>query len=65
MYRNGAMGGGAVGMIAVTGYAAPTATLVVVGAGAALIGGLLAWRSRRHRMEDAGDTASGKDATRP
>ncbi|MDQ1137628.1 Flp pilus assembly protein protease CpaA [Microbacterium sp. SORGH_AS 1204] len=64
MYRNGAMGGGAVGMIAVTGYAAPTATLAVVGVGAALIGGLLAWRSRRHRSQDAVDPASGEDATR-
>ncbi|KSU55730.1 hypothetical protein M3672_00145 [Microbacterium enclense] len=64
MYRNGAMGGGAVGMIAVTGYAAPTATLAVVGVGAALIGGLLAWRSRRHRSQDAVDLASGEDAPR-
>ncbi|MEV7826232.1 hypothetical protein [Microbacterium enclense] len=64
MYRNGAMGGGAVGMIAVTGYAAPTATLAVVGVGAALIGGLLAWRSRRHRSQDAVHPASGEDAPR-
>lgn len=52
MYRNGALGGGATGLLAVTGYAAPTATLVVVGAGAALIGALLTWRSVRLRGED-------------
>ncbi|MBB3156781.1 LPXTG-motif cell wall-anchored protein [Microbacterium proteolyticum] len=64
MYRNGAMGGGAVGILAVTGYAAPTATLAVVGVGAAVIGGLLAWRSRRHRSQDAVDLASGEDTPR-
>lgn len=65
MYRNGAMGGGAAGIIAATGYMAPTATLVAVGAGAALIGGLLAWRTRRQRLQDAAATASGEDAPRP
>ncbi len=53
MYRNGAMGGGAA-ILAVTGSTAPTATLVVVGAGAALLGALFAWRSawlRRHGDE--------------
>ncbi|KQR21197.1 MULTISPECIES: hypothetical protein [Microbacterium] len=64
MYRNGAMGGGAVGILAVTGYAAPTATLAVVGVGAAVIGGLLAWRSRRLRSQDAVDLASGEDTPR-
>lgn len=64
MYRNGAMGGGAVGILAVTGYAAPTATLAVVGVGAAVIGGLLAWRSRRHRSQDAVDLASREDTPR-
>jgi LPXTG-motif cell wall-anchored protein len=58
------MGGGAVGILAVTGYAAPTATLAVVGVGAAVIGGLLAWRSRRHRSQDAADLASGEDTPR-
>ncbi|WP_314457536.1 hypothetical protein [uncultured Microbacterium sp.] len=64
MYRNGAMGGGAVGILAVTGYAAPTATLAVVGVGAAVIGGLLAWRSRRLRSQDDVDVASGEDTPR-
>ena len=44
MYRNGAMGGGAA-ILAVTGSTAPTATLIVVGAGAAALGALFAWRS--------------------
>jgi len=64
MYRNGAMGGGAA-ILAVTGSTAPTATLVVVGAGAALLGALLAWRAvwlRGHGDEAA---ASGEARQAP
>ncbi|MDR6689908.1 hypothetical protein J2X55_000807 [Microbacterium sp. 1154] len=65
MYRYGASGGGAAGLLAITGYAAPTATLVVVGAGATLVGALLAWRSVRLRQEIAENTASGEERRRP
>lgn len=65
MYRTGAMGGGAAGILAVTGYAAPTATLVVVGAGTALIGTLMVWRSLRLRPRGAVDVASREDAPQP
>ncbi len=64
MYRNGAMGGGAA-ILAVTGSTAPTATLAVVGAGAALLGALFAWRSvwLRGRGDEA--TASGEARQNP
>lgn len=65
VYRNGVAGGGAAGLLAVTGYAAPTATLIVVGAGAALIGALLTWRSVRLGGQDAENAASGKERSRP
>ena len=59
MYRNGAMGGGAA-VLAVTGSTAPTATLVVVGAGAVLLGALFAGRSAWLRGHGDGGTASGE-----
>ena len=64
MYRNGAMGGGAA-ILAVTGSTAPTATFVVVGAGAAALGALFVWRSAWLRRHGDEVSASGEARRNP
>jgi len=49
MYNGRAFGGMSGGVLAVTGVVAPSATLMVIGALAIVVGALLVWRSHRLR----------------
>jgi hypothetical protein len=51
MYVNRGIGGGAAGVLAVTGLTAPLAALVIVGTIAVAVGVLVLWRAYRLRVQ--------------